>query len=102
MTPEEHQIAAVEYIKHAERYMPGCGYRNFSATELIALAQVHATLANGVAAQKLDEANAALDKIAEYATPNDGAGWSDVSGLLESIGNTIERTGRTINWEGDY
>lgn len=43
----------------------------------------------------------ALDRIARLVTPNDGGGWSDPCGLLESIGRVIESTGRIIDWEAD-
>ncbi|UVK59814.1 hypothetical protein SEA_ALEEMILY_74 [Gordonia phage Aleemily] len=40
----------------------------------------------------------ALDKIAERIRPFDGE-WSDADGILESVGNIIESTGRTVDWE---
>ena len=46
---------------------------------------------------KLTDAEA-LDRIAKYVEPFEGE-WSDMSGILERIGNTVEATGRTVNWE---
>ena len=40
----------------------------------------------------------ALDKIAKLVEPYEGE-WSDMSGILESIGNTVEATGREVIWE---
>ncbi|MGW6658883.1 hypothetical protein [Rhodococcus sp. NPDC055024] len=101
MTPDEHYARAEELLSHA--VIDECAERYFQDRDfLVAQAQVHATLAAVHNTRKLDEANAALDKIAEYATPDDAPGWSDADGLLESICNTIESTGRTINYEGDY
>jgi hypothetical protein len=49
---------------------------------------------------ELKAANEALDKVTEHVQPNDGHCWSDADGLLESIGNTVENTGRTVHWNG--
>ncbi len=40
----------------------------------------------------------ALDKIALTVRPWDGE-WSDADGILESIGNIVESTGRVVDWE---
>jgi hypothetical protein len=45
-------------------------------------------------------ANKALDDIAKTVQPDDDGTWTDRDGLLESIGTTIEHTGRTVYWEG--
>jgi len=41
----------------------------------------------------------ALDSIARAVAPDEDGTWTDADGKLESIGNIIHRTGRTIeNW----
>jgi len=40
----------------------------------------------------------ALDRIAKFVEPFEGE-WSDMSGILERIGNTVEETGREVIWE---
>ena len=108
MTPEEHRSAAERLLRGHRNTSPYAGHNAdyplyYPPTDRdIAEAQVHATLATDADRKALADANAALDKIAQYATPNDAPGWSDADGLLESICNTIESTGRTINYEGDY
>jgi hypothetical protein len=42
--------------------------------------------------------NEALDAIALAVRPWGGV-WSDQDGILESIGNIVESTGRTVDWE---
>lgn len=46
-------------------------------------------------------ANKALDEIAGYVQPDEDGMWTDADGLLESIGNTVESTGRKV-WEESH
>ncbi|WP_280186256.1 MULTISPECIES: hypothetical protein [Nocardia] len=46
----------------------------------------------------LARANKVLDKIAEHVCPDEDGTWTDSYGLLESIGNAIESTGRKV-WD---
>jgi hypothetical protein len=43
-------------------------------------------------------ANKALNEIALRVRPDEDGTWTDRDGLLESIGNTVESTGRKV-WE---
>lgn len=43
-------------------------------------------------------ANKALDDIARHVRPDDDGTWTDRDGVLESIGDAIELTGRKV-WE---
>lgn len=107
MTPEEHRSAAERLLRGHRNTSIYAGHNEdyplyYPPTDRdIAQAQVHATLAADGDKKALADANKALDKVAKYAAPNDAPGWSDSDGLLESICNTIESTGRTINWEGN-
>lgn len=47
--------------------------------------------------QRLSDKDA-LDRIAERIQPFEGM-WTDMSGILESICNTLEATGREVIWE---
>ncbi|MBM4469870.1 hypothetical protein GS502_11150 [Rhodococcus hoagii] len=43
---------------------------------------------------------AALDEIAKAVALDEDGTWCDHDGILESVGNTVRATGRTIeNWE---
>ncbi|AVP71280.1 hypothetical protein [Prescottella equi] len=43
---------------------------------------------------------AALDRIAEVIALDEDGTWCDHDGILESVGNAVRATGRTIeNWE---
>lgn len=66
------------------------------ATELLALRARAAELEADQAV-----ANKALDEIAGYVQPDEDGMWTDADGLLESIGNTVESTGRKV-WEESH
>lgn len=52
------------------------------------------------AEQKRAADAAALDEIAEAVALDEDGTWCDHDGILESVGNTVRSTGRTIrNWE---
>lgn len=48
---------------------------------------------------RVRELETAINAIGEVIDDPEGWGWSDQDGMLESIGNTVEATGRKVIWE---
>lgn len=74
--------SAADYTAHACRNI---AQRGFNDVPLL-LARVR-------------ELEAAIDSIGTVIDDPEGWGWSDESGMLESIGNTVESVGRPVIWQ---
>lgn len=61
---------------------------------------VHLRNTYGELLDELEQARKALDDIARRVQPDEDGTWTDRDGLLKSIGDTIESTGRKV-WEVD-
>ncbi|MEU6580642.1 hypothetical protein [Nocardia sp. NPDC046763] len=66
--------------------------------DLEAMAYAHKEGCVRMAMAELLAARKALDEIARRVRPDEDGTWTDQDGLLESIGNIVESTGRKV-WE---
>ncbi|WP_032376695.1 hypothetical protein [Rhodococcoides fascians] len=79
-------IAAQDGINEAQRE-PDAQFFAHSRTDVVDLIA------------RIRELEAAIDSIGTVIDDPDGYGWSDESGMLESIGNTVESVGRPVIWQ---